>query len=48
MRMLRDHDTSIVEMDEGADNASNGCHPSPVPEPQTVLGRDPMARFKIT
>ncbi|WP_338089954.1 recombinase family protein [Nonomuraea basaltis] len=41
MRMLRDHDTSIAELDAEADDASNGRSPWPVPEPRTVLGHDP-------
>jgi hypothetical protein len=40
MRMLRDHGTSIAELDAGADDASNGRSPWPVPEPRTVLGHD--------
>ncbi|WP_083501840.1 MarR family winged helix-turn-helix transcriptional regulator [Sphaerimonospora mesophila] len=33
MRMLRDHNTGIAELDAGADDASNGRSPSPAPEP---------------
>ncbi|MBB3724149.1 hypothetical protein [Nonomuraea dietziae] len=41
MRLLRDHDISIVELDEGADNASNGCSPSSVPNATSDTSAEP-------